>query len=229
MAETVDLVGLLAHADWLRALAHRLVGPASADDAVQETYVAALRAPPDPARPAKPWLTRVLRNAGRMEHRGAMRRTRREAEASIGEPTAALDPADAVARAESFRMLVELVLALDEPFRSTVVRHYFDSEKLVDIARHDGVAEGTVRWRHKRALEVLRERLDARASGDRHAWLAALAPLATPPAHAATAAIGGLLVSKVLIAAAIAAAAAGGLLRATRAHCRRAPIDVASR
>ena len=64
MAE--DLAALLAHADWLRDLARKLVGGAAADDAVQDTYVAALRSPPDPALPAKPWLARVLRNASRM-------------------------------------------------------------------------------------------------------------------------------------------------------------------
>src|SRR4029079_16534793 len=46
-----DIERLLAHADWLRALATYLVrSPAEADDLVQETFVAALRSPPDPAR-----------------------------------------------------------------------------------------------------------------------------------------------------------------------------------
>src|SRR6185503_18712813 len=63
---------LLRHRAWLRALAARLVGPGLADDLAQETWVAALRRPPDPARPAKPWLAAVakrlaLRLRGRTE------------------------------------------------------------------------------------------------------------------------------------------------------------------
>src|SRR3569623_857801 len=73
-----NLTALLAHADWLRDLARKLVGGTAADDAVQDTYVAALHAPPDPDLPAKPWLARVLRNASRMAHRSSTRRARRE-------------------------------------------------------------------------------------------------------------------------------------------------------
>ena len=206
MGETADLTVLLAHADWLRQLARRLVGPAGADDAVQETYVAALRAPPAAERPARPWLARVLRNATRMQHRGDLRRARREDAAIRGEPTTAEAPDDAVARAETFRMLVEAVLALTEPYRTTLVRHYFDGDSLAAIARRDGVPEATVRGRHQHALEQLRARLDARAGGDRHAWLAALAPLAAPPGGAAvtTTLLGGLIVSKLLLGVAVA-------------------------
>ena len=62
MAETAELAELLAHAAGLRSLPRRLVGN-DATDAVQETFVAALHAPPDPGR--QPWsgLARVLRYA----------------------------------------------------------------------------------------------------------------------------------------------------------------------
>jgi RNA polymerase sigma-70 factor (ECF subfamily) len=205
-----NLAALLAHADWLRDLARKLVGGAAAEDAVQETYVAALRSPPDPELPAKPWLARVLRNASRMAHRGETRRARREdAVTQIAEP--ASSAADTVARAETFRMLVELVLALDEPQRSTLLRHYFDGESFAAIARRDGIPEATVRGRHKHALEQLRRRLDARSHGDRHAWLAALAPLAAPPAHTASLAAGVVIVKKLVIVVVIAVVAGGAI------------------
>src|SRR3569623_910404 len=72
-----NLTALLAHVDWLRDLARKLVGGTAADDAVQDTYVAALPAPPDPDLPAQPWLARVLRNASRMAQRSSPRRARR--------------------------------------------------------------------------------------------------------------------------------------------------------
>ncbi|MEO6772689.1 MAG: sigma-70 family RNA polymerase sigma factor, partial [Kofleriaceae bacterium] len=208
MRETADLAALLAHADWLRDLARKLVGGAAADDAVQDTFVAALRSPPDPELPARPWLARVLQNASRMAHRGASRRARREDALSAIMPPAT-STADTVARAETFRTLVELVLALDDPYRTTLLRHYFDGESFAAIARRDGVPEPTVRGRHKQALERLRRKLDARSHGDRRAWLASLAPLAAPPAHTAPVILGVVIVNKLVIAAVIAVVAAG--------------------
>ena len=205
-----NLAALLAHADWLRDLARKLVGGAAADDAVQDTFVAALRSPPDPALPAKPWLARVLRNGSRMAHRSATRRARREdAVAQIATPPSSA--ADTVARAETFRMLVEIVLALDDPYRATLLRHYFDGESFAAIARRDGIAEATVRGRHKQALEQLRRRLDARSHGDRRAWLASLAPLAAPPAHTASVTVGVVIVNKIVVTAVIAVVAAGAI------------------
>jgi RNA polymerase sigma-70 factor (ECF subfamily) len=206
MADTTELAALLAHADWLRRLARMLVGPSAADDAVQDTYVAALRSPPDPALPARPWLSRVLRNATRMAHRTSTRRAHREDAFVASRAPAGID--DAVARAETFRTLVELVLALGEPYRTVLVRHYFDGDTFAEIARRDGVPEATVRGRHKHALEQLRAQLDARARGDRGAWLAALAPVATPPAHAASVTAGVVIMNKLVIGIVIAIAAA---------------------
>jgi RNA polymerase sigma-70 factor (ECF subfamily) len=66
---------LLAQSDWLRRLALGLVHSRSdADDLIQETWMAALRSPPDPERPIRPWLTRVLQNLSRMSFRGESRR-----------------------------------------------------------------------------------------------------------------------------------------------------------
>lgn len=57
---------LLAHADWVRALARALVAdPAGADDLVQETWLAALDRPPAHAQDLRAWLGTVLRNLAR--------------------------------------------------------------------------------------------------------------------------------------------------------------------
>jgi hypothetical protein len=102
-------------------------------------------------------------------------------------------------------MLVDLVLELDEPFRTTLVRHYFDGDTLADIARRDGIPEGTVRWRHNKAIERLRGRLDARSNGDRRAWIVVLAPVSTPvKIGVTTAVLGGLVANKLVIAAIVA-------------------------
>jgi DNA-directed RNA polymerase specialized sigma24 family protein len=70
---------LLEHAAWLRRLAGHLVREGTeADDMLQETWEAALASPPDPGRPARPWLARVLANAVRSASRSSARRTARE-------------------------------------------------------------------------------------------------------------------------------------------------------
>jgi DNA-directed RNA polymerase specialized sigma24 family protein len=50
----------------------------STDDLVQETWIAALRHPPDATRPARPWLAGVLRNLVLLRRRTEGRRERRQ-------------------------------------------------------------------------------------------------------------------------------------------------------
>jgi RNA polymerase sigma factor (sigma-70 family) len=206
MTRSADLEELLAHADWLRALASRLVGR-DAEDAVQETLIAAIQSPPDADRPAKPWLAQVLRNVTRMQFRGATRRAAREQAAELPAAPAA-GPQEIVERVELRRMLCEHVLALDEPYRRTLVMHYFDGIALADIARTDGVPEGTVRGRHREALARMRSLLDAKSNGDRKAWMASLAPFAIPAKSATAALAGGLIVKKLAVAVVVAIVAA---------------------
>src|SRR5262245_49023338 len=74
-----DIQQLLTHAEWLRGLARHLVrDDADAADAVQQTWAAALKSPPDPTRPLRPWLAQVLRNFVRKDARAARNRGARE-------------------------------------------------------------------------------------------------------------------------------------------------------
>ncbi|MEO8553318.1 MAG: sigma-70 family RNA polymerase sigma factor, partial [Kofleriaceae bacterium] len=167
-----DVAAILAEADWLTRLARSLTGSAAeADDVVQETYVAALRSPPDPDRPVRPWLRRVATNIVRMRHRGRMRRDAREA-GQLGE--AMYTPDQLLERARTEQALTELVLALAEPYRSTVLLRYREGLTAEAIAAQQGVPAGTVRRRLKTALDQLRTQLDEREP-TKH-WRAAFAP-----------------------------------------------------
>src|SRR5688500_20368781 len=76
--KSVGPEALVAHAAWMRRLALALTGrEADADDLVQEAYVGALRSPPEPQLPARPWLAEVVRKAWRMRLRGQRRRRHR--------------------------------------------------------------------------------------------------------------------------------------------------------
>jgi len=196
---------LLQHSAWLRRLAASLVGDAAADDLVQETWIAAMRSPPDGERPLRPWLSTVLRNLARMTWRSSESRSRREAESDVPEPTPS--PEDVVARAQTQHRLVELVLAMAEPYRSTLLLRYFEGLEPSEIARQQDVPAGTVRWRLKEALARLRAQLDQASAGNRRAWMLTLAPLAKGALVAKTSS--KLLVIVVLLLMLLAAVGAG--------------------
>jgi len=174
MSAPRDLELLLAHSDWLARLARRLVADAAAaDDLVQDTWVAALCRPPDAERPARPWLSSVIR-------RLAALRARRQGVCSGHRPDPG-DPAppadEALARVEQERALAGHVLALEEPYRSAVLLRYYRGMSAAQIARELGVPAATVRTHLKRGLERLRARLERTTDGGARAWTAALAPL----------------------------------------------------
>lgn len=209
---TRELEVLSGAPERLRALARALVGDAgAADDLAQQAWVVAL-ARPAPRGTLLPWLLGIVRRLGRAERR------RRAQGPAVGLPhdqaSAAADPAALVEAAELQRRVLEAVTTLEEPYRQTVLLHFFHGLSLVEIGRRLGVNDSTVRSRLQRALERLRARLDA-ACGDRDAWCALLAPLAAPAgswvpgsaaaAHAAEATVMGM---KVKLAAGVAALAA---------------------
>jgi RNA polymerase sigma factor (sigma-70 family) len=218
---------LLEHAAWLRGLAASLVrGDADADDLVQETWLAALRRPPLDDRPVRGWLTEVVRNAGRMRGRAAGRRAVREAAAGAGAETSAPSADELLGRLEAQRMLARLVAELDEPFRGAVLLRYFEGLSSAEIARHQGVPAGTVRWRLKTGLDRLRAALDRENDGERGRWTALLGPLSLPAhkgLHVASVLKGVWVMSRIakigtVVAALVMLVGAGAWWRARRAH-----------
>src|SRR5688572_16795656 len=155
MAPPLDQDALLAHVHGLKALARGLVEDAScADDLVQETVVRALMHPP--ARGAAgSWLRRVLRNLvfrSRQEE-GRRRRRERLAARPIDSPPVA---SEVVERAETHRRLVEMLLQLEEPYRSALLLRFFDGMLPSEIARRRGVDASTVRRWLRAGLDMLR-------------------------------------------------------------------------
>lgn len=205
-----SLSALLQHSQWVRRLAGSLVrDDALADDLTQETWAAALAHPPTPGLPVRPWLAQVLRNLVRMRFRGDRRRQGRETRA--GEESVAagghLDsPEQLVARVDLQRLLSEQVLALPEPFRTTLLLRYYEGLSAAEIAERQEVPAGTVRWRLKTGLDKLRAALDRTHGGERQAWLSLVAPLAVAPPRAvelgagAGASASSLLSGKALLA-----------------------------
>jgi RNA polymerase sigma factor (sigma-70 family) len=170
-----NLGELLRHASWLRRLARQLADqPADVEDLLQDTWTAAWPRPPDPGRPPRPWLAEVLRNFARMGQRSSTRRTDREHAADELAVRNAPATDDLIAQVELQRRLAELVLELEEPYRSTILLRYHEDRTATDIARQEGIAPATVRWRLKEGLSRLRQRMDERYGDQRRAWVGLL-------------------------------------------------------
>ena len=178
---------LLAHRRWVRTVALRLSrDPSEADDLEQETWLAAMEHPPRHGGSLRGWLGTVVRNVARNSRRGAGRRARHEAGAPDRDRPRTAD--ELIAEAEAQQVLAREVLALDEPYRSTVLFRWFEDLPVAEVARRMDVPAETVKTRLRRAADRLRERMDARFGGDRRAWcLAALGGQADPASPGAAA------------------------------------------
>jgi RNA polymerase sigma-70 factor (ECF subfamily) len=212
---------LLSEAEWIRSLARALTAnSAVAEELEQEVWVAALRSRTTLRGGLRPWLAQVMRNAARSIARSDAARGARERDAARDERLPSTR--DIVERAEAQRIVVEEVLALPEPFRSTVLWCYVDGRSPAEIAEQLSIPSATVRSRLTRALDRLRERLRVRLGpedgdpGDspragRLRGLAALLQLepAQPALLSVPAAAGGLLLMKKLAVIVVAVLAVG--------------------
>jgi RNA polymerase sigma-70 factor (ECF subfamily) len=168
-----DLEALSAQ---LRALARQLVrDPSSADDLVQEAWLAALDQRRGAVRELGAWLRTVVRNlAARSARREALRQLAHERSA---EAESSRETEEALERANIALALRDAAHELAEPVRSVIVLHYFEGRTLEATAALLGRPLETVRSQRRRGIEELRGVLDRRHRGARRDWLAALAPL----------------------------------------------------
>ena len=171
MEESVNTEELLKNARWMEVLARAQVSDRGlAEDVVQETWLAACRRPP--AILTRAWLRRVLVNLAFRSFRTESARRRRER--AVSRPDCAPTTEALVERVEVQRRVVDAVLALDEPLRSTVLLRFFEGLRPVEIAARLGTPATTVRSRIKTALALLRDRLDRAHGGDRQLWCGAI-------------------------------------------------------
>ena len=67
---------------------------------------------------------------------------------------------DALINAETLEKLASALKALDEELRNIVILRYYKKMTLTEISRLTGVSYGMVRYRHNRALSLLRAQLE---------------------------------------------------------------------
>jgi RNA polymerase sigma-70 factor (ECF subfamily) len=226
-SKTLEL--LHTHSGWLRRLACGLLRDSDeAEDVVQESMVAAWKKPPALDRDVRPWLAEVVRNRARDQARGRRRRDSRELAAEELSARSVENPEELLERFQLHKMLTEVVLALEEPFRQTLLLRFFEGLSSAAIAERLGTPAGTIRWRLKEGLERVRRELDRRHDGQRAVWVRSLLPWVTAPglplglgggesaapatgsSSAAMQAAGGIKVAKLAGAAALAGLAVVG-------------------
>lgn len=133
---------------------------ASAEDAVQETYLTALGRLDrfDASRPLLPWLVGILQNKVR-----TMRRTRRRQTSRERHPRDAVEegPAALAMKAEDRERVRAALDELPEPYRSVGLLRWCHGLEPAEIAHLRGEPPGTVRSTLARALTRLRRILAA--------------------------------------------------------------------
>ncbi len=170
---------LLTHARWVQGLARALILDASQiDDVVQTTWLEALKRPPQPEINLRAWLGGVLRNVVRQKHRADTRRTLREQKSAKVERLPSTE--ELVEKADLQKTLVEALMRLEEPHRSTLLLRYMEELSTNEIAARLQVPSSTVRNRVRRALIRLRQDLEFRYGHSDRTFSLSLIPLALP-------------------------------------------------
>jgi RNA polymerase sigma-70 factor (ECF subfamily) len=166
-----------------RLAARLLQDPHAAEDAAQESVLVAWRSGAVSAAADGPrfraWLGRIVATQAWRVGRRRSAELQRERRAARPEAVEASD--DIVARAEQHERLVAAVLALEEPYRSTLLRHFFDGLAAPEIAARAGLSPVAVRKRISRGVELLRARLVAREWFDTRALLLLAVPAPVAP------------------------------------------------
>ncbi len=153
--EPASLDELLAHTGWVRHLARQLLADEHhAEDVAQETLRIAVERQPHKGPGLRAWLARVARNLAFNTLRDRSRRSAREQRAQPGPDPA--QPLDLVEWSERMQVIAKAVDLLEEPFRSTLTRRYFEDLSVTEIARLTKTPAATVRTRLKRGLARLR-------------------------------------------------------------------------
>jgi len=193
---------LASHHGFVRELARGLVAPDSFEDVAHDALLAGLARPPQRPAALRSWLATTVRRLAGKWRRGESRRARREGVAA--RPEALPSAHDLVLRVELEQAVVRAVLALKEPFRTTVLLRFYEGHATAAIAEQLRLPADTVRARLRRGLAELRTQLDARFGG-RSEWVAALLPVAALPSGVAATGAAGAGGSAAVKAAAVAA------------------------
>lgn len=153
------------HTEAMLRVAAALVGPADAEDAAQEAVVRAWQAWATLRDLAalRPWLLRITVNVCRQWRRGGFGRRARLVQALPEESGELLAVLDVELGGSDHAVALDLRVAVNElreELRVVVVLRYYAGMDATEVGEALGVPPATVRTRLKRALGILRERME---------------------------------------------------------------------
>lgn len=170
---------LLRQSAFVRSVARALLRDEhTSDDVVQDTWLAAMKNPPQNSETTGAWLSTVVRNFVRKMHRTRTRRSAREEWAA--KPEAVEGPSEFVVRQSILREVVDAIGELPEAYREVILLRYYEDLPPREIAARLGCPTTTIQSRLQRAHEALRRRLEEKS--DSNDWRAQLLLLVGPPA-----------------------------------------------
>jgi len=165
--DEVSIEELLQLAPQLQALAGHLAREwDQREDLVQDTWARVLSRPPRERTNLSSWLRSALRmqRADTVRHQNAARRKQQALPESDPTPR----PDELVERAEAHEAVVRALRKLEEPYRSVLLLHYFESLSVDEIARRLKTPRGTVATHLRRGRERLRAELVSKHGDDAH-------------------------------------------------------------
>jgi RNA polymerase sigma-70 factor, ECF subfamily len=148
------------YASCLRVATRMLRNAADAEDAVQETFLRALRALPRfrPEVPFRAWLFRILLNQCATQGRRRSRDERRRAgDAALLERL----PGGPGPRVDDLDRITAAVDALDPLLREAFVLKYIEELDYREMAVATGASVSALKMRAKRACDALRPQMEA--------------------------------------------------------------------
>jgi RNA polymerase sigma factor (sigma-70 family) len=164
----------------------------AADDLAQDVMCAALERAPihksGSIEAMRAWLSVVARRLA--IDRARSESARRARERSVSRPERAEGDGGIVERMARSQRIVEAVMKLDEPYRSTLLLRYLEELTIAEVAQRTGASEPVVRKRLGVGLRTLRAELDAEFGEETSAW--ALALLATRSSSSAVGVTSGV-------------------------------------
>jgi len=182
---------LLAHADFVRILARRLILDKDiADDLAQETLLKALEKPPNSESSLSTWLTTVIKNHAYTLNVSNQRREKYEKAAAIEDLVPSTE--DILERENIRNQVVESVLGLEKIYKDAIVLRYYENMPPREIASRLDLPVETIRSRLKRGHSQLKDKLNKKFGNDGISWITALLPVAglsIPLASAAAATV----------------------------------------
>ena len=152
---------ILEHLPDIATLCNRMFAQQSdAQDAIQESVVAILRALPSyrGEGPVRHWLLKVALNAARNHRRKSTRKTRRETDLRHEEAEHAM-PSTPHQDREDRELLRTAIASIPEQLREPVVLHYYHGLTQVEIGGLLACSQKTVHQRIKKGLALLTRQL----------------------------------------------------------------------